>query len=86
MSEADRYSRLLKKRQENNDKKIRLEERLKSAKGELKKVVQEIQDAGFDHKTLKEDLAAKREELTTELDKFEKDVNELEEALEAIEG
>jgi len=86
MSEADRFQELSEQKNSNKEKKIRLETKLESAKTELKKIVGEIRAAGFDHKTLKEDLSTKKGELSAELDKYEKEIKEQTEALDAIEG
>ena len=86
MTESERFQNLLEKEKGNKERKIRMEERLENAKKELKRVVGEIKEAGYDHRTLKSDLESKRKELTKELDQFDKDVQAQTEALDSIEG
>ena len=81
-----RFLDLKKKSQENNSKKIRLEEQMRSAKKQLVEVMDEIKAAGIDPKEIGEVLRLKKVELSDKLAELERQVGENSSKLEEIEA
>jgi hypothetical protein len=66
--------------------KIRLEERYKSEKERLEKLIKVISEKGYDPKNISEIRKAKEAELEQKIKELEKQVNETTVKLNAIEG
>jgi len=62
-------------------KKARLEGQLKSKQEELRSLIDEIKEKGYDHKTLASTLASKRTELNAKLTIFQEELEAAEEQL-----
>jgi uncharacterized protein (UPF0335 family) len=84
--DIQKFAKLQEQNKKNQELKIRLEERLKSEKEALQKVLGEVSKAGYDPKNLKAVLAEKTQEFKDSLSKFEKNVLEVSEQLNAIEA
>ena len=80
------FVRLNKQNEENSRKRIRLEERFESAKKALAQKVKEIEEAGFNPKTLDKDVAAMEAEAEKELAEYRQAVEAQTRALESIEA
>lgn len=85
MNSQERYTKLQEAVQVMGDKKIRFEERYKSEKDRLEKLVAEIAAKGYDPKKLPELREAKEKELIAMLNDLENMVKENEQKLNAIE-
>ena len=83
---SKRVTKIKEKSDKLNERKIRLEERLKSEKASLAKVVQEIKDKGYDPKKLKKTAEEKEKELREVVDKISTALDKAEEALDEIES
>jgi len=80
------FVKLNKQNEENSRKRIRLEERLDSAKKALSAKVKEIEAAGFDPKTLDKEVALLGEQVEKELADYREAVEAQTKALEGIEA
>lgn len=85
MNAQERYTKLQESVQEMGDKKIRFEERYKSEKERLEKLLAEITAKGYDPKKLPELREAKEKELLSMLNDLEALVKENALKLNAIE-
>jgi len=82
---ANRVVELKSKNDQLHEKKIRLEERLKSEKSSLAKVIKEIKEKGYDPKKLKETVQEKEEKLKEMILSYEHSLEEAEKLLAEIE-
>ena len=82
---SKRVTKIKEKSEKLHDRKIRLEERLKSEKAALAKVVQEIKEKGYDPKKLKKTAEEKKKELEEIVDKVNSALDKAEEVLNEIE-
>jgi len=85
MTELEKFVELKETQRKNKEKKIRIEERLKTESENLKKLMAEITAAGYDPKKIKETLAGKEKEFKEKMDSFEADVKKVSEELAKIE-
>jgi len=85
MTELERFMELKETHRKNLEKKIRIEERLKTESENLKKLMSEITAAGYDPKKIRETLAEKEKEFKEKMESFEADVNRVSEELAKIE-
>lgn len=69
-----RYEALLVRSEELEKNKVRIEAELAARKRELRKLMQQAKDAGFDPDNLKEDIQRKQQVLAVKLDSFEADI------------
>lgn len=83
--EAQVFLALKKTQDELKTKKIRLEEQCKNKEQELKNLVKEIKDAGYEPNELKAVIQEKDKEIKEELVVFETALKEVSKKLSAIE-
>lgn len=83
--EAQKFLDLKKTQDELKTKKIRLEEQCKSKEQDLKNIVKEIKDAGYEPNELKAVILEKDKEIKDELVAFEASLQEVSKKLSAIE-
>jgi len=86
MEEAQRFMELKGIVDQLSDKKIRLEERFKSEKKKLEKLLKEIAEKGYDPKKLSEIKEEKEQQLKKSMDDLEEKVRETSEKLNSIEA
>lgn len=82
----EKYQELQKKASDLKTKKIQLETEYNSKKNNLKELVQEVKDLGYDPNKLGQIIKEKEEELSKQIDTFEKDITEVSIKLAEIEG
>ena len=85
MTELEKFMELKETQRKNIEKKIRIEERLKTESESLRKLIAEITTSGYDPKKIKETLAEKEKEFKEKMDSFEADVKKVSEELAKIE-
>lgn len=83
--EAQRFTQIEAEIQTLSDKQIRLEERFKSEKARLEKVLKEVAEKGIDPKNITEIRKAKEAELLKALAEIEAAIKDTKEKLNAIE-
>jgi septal ring factor EnvC (AmiA/AmiB activator) len=86
MTDLEKFVSLKGSIKELSDKKIRLEERFKSEKDRLEKLLAEIQAKGYDPKRLSEIRKEKEDLLKTKLEELSSKVKETMDKLIAIEA
>jgi len=86
MTDLEKFVSLKGSIKELSDKKIRLEERFKSEKDRLEKLLAEIQAKGYDPKRLSEIRKEKEDLLKTKLEELSNKVKETMDKLIAIEA
>jgi chromosome segregation ATPase len=64
--------------------KVQIEAEMAARKRELKKLMQQARDAGYDPDNLKEDIQRKRQVLAVKLDGFEADMNTAEKIMQPM--
>jgi uncharacterized protein (UPF0335 family) len=84
-TETQKFVELKKTQDELKTKKIRLEEQCKSKEAELKNLIKEIKDAGYEPKDLKSVIQKKETELKEELALFESGLQDVSKKLSVIE-
>jgi phage shock protein A len=84
--EIQRFAELKSKIKDVSDTKIRLDDRLKTEKEKLEKLLQEISAKGYDPTKLAEIRVQKKAELTQSLDELEKEVTNISAKLSEIEA
>jgi hypothetical protein len=85
MTEIERVAQIKDKVKDLSDKKIRIEERFKSEKANLEKLIEKITASGYDPKKLTEIKKEKQELLQKALAEVEEKTKVVEEKLNAIE-
>lgn len=85
MDDTQRFTQIKEDINQMSDQKIRLEERFKTEKENLEKLLTEINDKGYDPKKLSETRKEKEEQLEKLLVELEKQVKETQETLNLIE-
>ena len=83
--ETDKYLSLKKDITELSNKKIRIEERYKTSKAALEKLLKEITDKGYDPKKLAEIRSEKQEKINKDLEDLSSKVCIVEKELKTIE-
>lgn len=86
MNEVERFQAIKSKRSQLSDKKIRLEERLRTEKEKLEELLKEISAKGYDPKNLFAIKQKKQEELKASLKNLEEKLQEISENLNAVEA
>jgi uncharacterized protein (UPF0335 family) len=84
-TEAQKFLNLKKTQDELKTKKIRLEEQCKNKEEDLKKIVKEIKDAGYEPNELKTVIQTKEKELKEEMTVFETALQDISKKLSTIE-
>jgi septal ring factor EnvC (AmiA/AmiB activator) len=79
--QADRYQSLMERHKDIEKAKLQVEAELAASKRELKKLMQQATDAGFDPNNLKEDIQRKQQVLAVKLDNFEADLSAAEQII-----
>lgn len=85
MDDTQRFTQIKEDINKMSDQKIRLEERFKTEKANLEKLLTEIKDKGYDPKKLKEIREKKETELQELLAELEVTVKDTQEKLNLIE-
>lgn len=83
---VEHFKSLQEKADKLKSKKIALEERQKTKKEDLKKVVKEVKAMGYEPNKLGQVIKEKEAALEKEIETFEKDLTEVSEKLSEIEG
>lgn len=86
MDNVQRFKDLKEKIDTLSTEKIRIDERYKTERGKLEKLLKEIQGKGYDPTKLSETKALKEKELQAALADLETKVNEISSKLSSIEG
>jgi uncharacterized protein (UPF0335 family) len=84
-TETQKFLNLKKIQDELKTKKIRLEEQCKNREQELKNIVKEIKDAGYEPNELKAIILKKEKEIKDELAVFETSLQDISKNLSTIE-
>jgi uncharacterized protein (UPF0335 family) len=84
-TETEKFLGLKKTQEELKTKKIRLEEQCKNREQELKNIIKEIKDAGYEPGELKAVILKKETEIKEEMSKFETSLQGVSKQLSAIE-
>lgn len=84
-TEAQKFIDLNKKADDLKTKKIRIEEQYKSKESELRRLILEIKNAGYEPKNLKKVIEEKSEEINKKIKEFESQLNDLSKKLFTIE-
>jgi len=82
----EKYKELKEKASKLKTKKITLEAQYKTKKESLKEAVTEVKDKGYDPNKLSQIIKEKEALLLSELDSFEKEIEEVSNKLSEIEG
>lgn len=85
MDEVERFQSIKRKQSDLSNKKIRLEERLRTEKEKLEKLIEEISAKGYDPKNLAGVKEEKQKELDANLNDLEQKLQDISEKLKAIE-
>lgn len=85
MDDTERFSQIKKDIEQMSNRKIRLEERFKTEKENLEKLLTEINKKGYDPKKLPEIREEKEKKLEELLEELETEVKENQEKLNLIE-
>ena len=83
--EVTRFKEISQQLEALEEKKIRIEEQFKSKKAALQELLNKIKSEGYDPTKLSEIIAEKESVLIKDLQKFEKQVKEVSEALSVVE-
>jgi len=86
MDNVQRFKDLKEKIDTLSTEKIRIDERYKTERGKLEKLLKEIQGKGYDPTKLSETKVLKEKELQATLTDLETKVNEISSKLSSIEG
>lgn len=81
---SEKFDSLRKQLDANALKRVRLEEKLRSATQNLQRLVAEIRQAGYDPKTMEADIAAKEAELNKQIDELAEKILTQTDALNSI--
>lgn len=84
-TDAQKFLNLKKTQDELKTKKIRLEEQCKNKEEDLKKIVKEIKDAGYEPNELKAVIQTKEKEIKDEMAIFDASLQEVSKKLSTIE-
>lgn len=84
-TETEKFLDLKKTQEELKTKKIRLEEQCKNKEQELKNLIKEIKDAGYEPNELKSVIQKKELEIKDEMSKFETSLQGVSKQLSVIE-
>lgn len=84
-TEIQKFTKLKDDLRSLENKKIRLEEQYNTKKDDLKKLVLKIKNSGYDPNKLKDIIAEKEASLKSQINEFEKKLQETSEKLSAIE-
>lgn len=84
-NDIERYRSLVEKAEDLKTRKIRLEEKCKAKEKELRKLVGEIKDMGFDPQSLKSTIEKMEKEQKEDIDSFDKKIDEISSKLSKIE-
>lgn len=85
MDNAERFKEVTQKIGDLSSRKIRLEERLKSEKAQLEKLLKEVTDKGYDPKKLTETRKEKEAELEKQFNSIEAELKDLTQKISAME-
>jgi len=85
MDDTQKFTQIKEDINQMSNQKIRLEERFKSEKAQLEKLLTDIKEKGYDPKKLTETRKEKETKLKTLLEDLEKSVKETQEKLNLIE-
>lgn len=81
---SEKFDSLRKQLDANALKRVRLEEKLRSATQNLQRLVAEIRQAGYDPRTMEADIAAKEAELNKQIDELAEKILTQTDALNSI--
>jgi len=84
--QVERFKALEKRRQELQNKKIRLEEQYNAKREALSNVIAEVKKAGYDPKALKKTIIDMESKLRQDIDSFEANLDKASKQLSAIES
>ena len=79
-----RYQALMVRHDKAGKNKVEIEAELAARKRELKKLMQQAKDAGFDPDNLKEDIQRKQQVLAVKLDNFDADMSAAEKIVQPM--
>lgn len=79
-----RYKTLMARHDELGKNKVEIEAELAARKRELKKLMKQAKEAGFDPDNLKEDIQRKQQVLAVKLDSFEADISAAEQIVQPM--
>jgi chromosome segregation ATPase len=80
----NRYKELNQRRETLQQSKMRIEAELSSRKRELKNLMKQAEEAGFDPSNLKEDIKRLKQVLTVKLDTFQADLEAAERLIQPM--